>query len=57
MIGHADSGGRLVRIELMIESYRLATIHRLEQRALILWRRIDARQMLAELEKPIERVH
>jgi hypothetical protein len=54
---HAETADRLARIELMIEKYRLATQHRLKRRALTLWRKIEARQMVAKLEKPIEPVH
>jgi len=41
----------------MIEWYRLETIRRLEQRAMALWRKIEARQTLAGFERPLERVH
>jgi hypothetical protein len=56
-IGCADPGDRRASIERMIEWYRLETIRRLEQRAMALWRKIEARQVLAGFEKPLERVH
>jgi hypothetical protein len=56
-IGRADPGDRRASIERMIEWHRLETIRRLEQRAMALWRKIEARQALAGFEKPLERVH
>ena len=50
-------GDRLACIERMIEHYRLETIRRLERRTMTLWRNMEARQVLAEFEKPLERVH
>ena len=50
-------GARLACIERMIEHYRLETIRRLERRTMTLWRNMEARQVLAEFEKPLERVH
>jgi hypothetical protein len=52
-----DSADRLARIELMIERYRLVTLHRLRQQALALWRKTEIKQTLIKLEKPIDRVH
>jgi hypothetical protein len=56
-IDRADPIDRLVRVERMIEHYRLEMNHRLERRALTLWRKIEAREMILEFEKPVERVH
>jgi hypothetical protein len=56
-IGHADTGDRLARIERMIEHYRLAKDRLLQQRAIAMWRKLEAQQALVELEKPPERVH
>jgi hypothetical protein len=56
-IDHADAGDRLVRIERLIQHYRLAEQRRQERRAIALWRKLEAQQALVELEKPLERVH
>ena len=56
-IGRADTGDRLASIERMIEHYRLESIRRLERKALIFWRKVEARQALADFEKPLERIH
>jgi hypothetical protein len=45
------------RLERMIERYRAETNRRRLQEAMTLWRTHEARQMLAELEKPPERIH
>jgi hypothetical protein len=55
--GCPDTSDRRASIERMIEQYRLETIRRLERRAMALWRKMEARQVLAGFEKPIERVH
>ena len=57
LMGHADTGDRLARIERMIEHYRLEKNRLLERRAMTLWRRLEAQQALLEFEKPPERVH
>jgi DNA-binding transcriptional regulator YbjK len=45
------------RLELMIDQYRAATRRRRLQTAMKRWRVHEARQALAALEKPPERVH
>jgi hypothetical protein len=52
-----DTRNRLAHIERMIEHYRLARILRAQRRAITLWQRLEARQALAQFEKPPERVH
>jgi hypothetical protein len=52
-----DTRDRLARIERMIEHYRLAQTLRVQRRAITLWQRLEARQALAQFEKPPERVH
>ena len=56
-IDHADTGDRTARTERMIEHYRLVKKGRLQRRAIILWRKLEARQAVVELEKPLERIH
>ena len=56
-ISRADTGDRLARIERMIEHYRLAKDRLLQQRAIAMWRKLEAQQALVQLEKPLERVH
>jgi cobalamin biosynthesis Mg chelatase CobN len=56
-INRAYAGGRLAQIERMIEQYRHAKKRRLQQRAIALWRKLEARQALVRFEKPLERVH
>ena len=41
----------------MIEHYRREKIRRLERRAMTLWRRLEAQQVLVNFEKPPERIH
>ena len=57
LMGHADAGDRLARIERMIEHYRLAKDRLLQRRAIAMWRKLEAQQALVEFEKPPERVH
>ena len=52
-----DTRDPLGHIERMIEHYRLEKVRRLQRRALTLWRKLEARQALVKLEKPLERVH
>ncbi len=56
-IGHADTADRRVSIERLIERFRLEAVRRMEQRAMALWRKMEARQALAGFEKPLERIH
>jgi hypothetical protein len=53
----ADTGDRLARTERMIEHYRLAKKGRLQRRAIVLWRKLEARRAFVEFEKPLERIH
>jgi hypothetical protein len=52
-----DPVARLVIIERMIEHYHLETTRRQERRARAFWRKAELREMLADLEKPVERIH
>jgi hypothetical protein len=45
------------RLERMIEQYRVVTNRRRLQMAMKLWRMHEARQALADLEKPPDRTH
>ena len=45
------------RLERMIEHYRIATKRRRFRMAMQLWRKDEAQQALAALEKPPERIH
>ena len=54
---HGGTADPLARFARMMEHYRLAKIRRLERRAIALWRKREAQQVLIELEKPLERVH
>jgi DNA-binding transcriptional regulator YbjK len=45
------------RLERMIEQYRVVTNRRRLQMAMKLWRMHEARQALADLEKPPDRIH
>jgi len=45
------------RLERMIEHYRVVTNRRRLQMAMKLWRVHEARQALADLEKPPDRIH
>jgi hypothetical protein len=54
---HGDAGDRLLRIEWMIQRYRLAKEQRLQQQAIALWRKLEAHKALLQLEKPLERIH
>jgi hypothetical protein len=53
----AGTDDRLARIERMIEHYRFAKSRRQVQRAIALWRKIEAQEALADFEKPPERIH
>lgn len=48
---------RRARIEQMFEEYREARQRRLMQRAIKLWRRTEAHQLVVKLESQPERVH
>ena len=52
-----DTGGRLARVERMIEQYRHAKGRRLQRRAIAMWKKLEARRALARFEQPLERVH
>jgi hypothetical protein len=55
-----DCGGsddRLVRIERVIEHYRVEKKRRLLRRAVRLWRKLEAQQVILQFEKPLDRVH
>jgi hypothetical protein len=52
-----DTGDPLGHFERMIEHYRVEKVRRLQRRALTLWRKLEAREALVKLEKPLERVH
>jgi hypothetical protein len=52
-----DIRGRRARVERMIEQYRLAKGRRLQRRAIVLWKKIEARRALGRFEQPLERVH
>ena len=52
-----DTRGRLARVERMIEQYRHAKGRRLQQRAMALWKKLEARRALGRFEQPLERVH
>jgi hypothetical protein len=54
---NADRSDRLVRIDRMIEYYRRANERRLQLRAIASWRKLEARQALIALEKPLARIH
>jgi hypothetical protein len=56
-IDDADTGDRTARTERMIEYYRLVKKGRLQRRAVVLWRKLEARRALVELEKPLARIH
>jgi hypothetical protein len=53
----ADAATRLARIEQLIERYREEKRRRLLQRALKLWRKTEADQHLAILDRPQHRIH
>jgi len=55
-----DCGGsddRLVRIERVIEHYRVEKKRRLLRRAVRLWRKLEAQQVILQFEKPLDSVH
>jgi hypothetical protein len=52
-----DTRDPLGPIERMIEHYRRAKMCRLQRRAVTLWRKLEARQAVVNLDKPLERVH
>ena len=55
-----DCGGsddRLVRIERVIEHYRVEKKRRLLRRAIRLWRKLEAQQVILQFEKPHNSVH
>lgn len=56
-IDRSGTSDRLARIENVIEEYRALKQRRLLRLAVRLWRRAEARQRLAALETPLERVH
>jgi DNA-binding transcriptional regulator YbjK len=56
-IDHAARSERVGRIEELMEHYRRAKDRRLLQRAMALWRRLEARRALVKLERPRRRVH
>jgi hypothetical protein len=51
------SDDRLVCIERVIEHYRVEKKRRLLRRAIRLWRKLEAQQVIFGLEKPVDRVH
>jgi hypothetical protein len=52
-----SSDDRLVRIERVIEHYRVEKKRRLLRRAIRLWRKLEAQQVILQLEKPLDSVH
>jgi hypothetical protein len=56
-VNRGDTRDPLGRLERMFEHYRLEKVRRLQRRAITLWRKLEARQVFVELEKPLERVH
>jgi hypothetical protein len=52
-----DTRDPLGPIDRMIEYYRVAKMRRLQRRAITLWQKLEARQAVVDLEKPLERVH
>jgi hypothetical protein len=56
-IDFGGSGDRLVRIERIIEHYRMEQKRRLLRRAKRLWRKLEAQQVILAFEKPHDRVH
>jgi hypothetical protein len=56
-IDHGGSGDRLVRIERVIEHYRVEKKRRLLRRAIRLWRKLEAQQVILAFEKPHDSVH
>jgi hypothetical protein len=52
-----DTRDPLGSVERMIEHYRQTKMRRLQRRALTLWRKLEARQAVVALDKPLERVH
>jgi len=51
------SDERLVRIERVIEHYRVEKKRRLLRRAIRLWRKLEAQQVILQFEKPLDSVH
>jgi hypothetical protein len=56
-IDYGGSGDRLVRIERVIEHYRVEKKRRLVRRAIRLWRKLEAQQVILAFEKPHDSVH
>jgi hypothetical protein len=56
-IHYDDTGDPVGRIERLIEHYRVEKTRRLEHRAIAMWRKLESRQAVVELERPLERVH
>ncbi len=56
-IDYGGTGDRLARIERVIEHYRVEKKRRLLRRAIRLWRKLEAQQVVLQLEKPLDRVH
>ena len=53
----AERCDRIVRLDRMMEQYRLAKKRRLVRQAMSLWRKIQAQQKVLDFEKPVDRVH
>jgi hypothetical protein len=56
-IDRGGSNDRLVRIERVIEHYRVEKKRRLLRRAIRLWRKLEAQQVILAFEKPHDSVH
>ena len=56
-VDHGGTRDRLARIERVIEHYRVEKKRRLLRRAIRLWRKLEAQQLILEFEKPFDRVH